>query len=182
MFVIPYESKEDNSNDLSIEYGVHGQKVRLDKSLEKDAIEKIRLILAAHDEKIKRGEEERRKSEEKVKTGLSKYIEDVFTNLKESEKRNKKFAFWLYLVSIVSLIATIVIAVIFVANRDWQTENIGYMIAYGDDLVGAELPDGTHSEEFPAIKQRYFDIAKEFSKMLKTVINCQLEELLCKSN
>ena len=38
MFVIPYESKEDNSNDLSIEYGVHGQKVRLDKSLEKDAI------------------------------------------------------------------------------------------------------------------------------------------------
>ena len=131
MFVIPYESKEDNSNDLSIEYGVHGQKVRLDKSLEKDAIEKIRLILAAHDEKIKRGEEERRKSEEKVKTGLSKYIEDVFTNLKESEKRNKKFAFWLYLVSIVSLIATIVIAVIFVANRDWQTENIGYMIAYG---------------------------------------------------
>ena len=57
MFVIPYESKEDNSNDLSIEYGVHGQKVRLDKSLEKDAIEKIRLILAAHDEKIKRGEE-----------------------------------------------------------------------------------------------------------------------------
>ena len=46
MFVIPYESKEDNSNDLSIEYGVHGQKVRLDKSLEKDAIEKIRLILA----------------------------------------------------------------------------------------------------------------------------------------
>lgn len=316
MFVIPYESKEDNSNDLSIEYGVHGQKVRLDKSLEKDAIEKIRLILAAHDEKIKRGEEERRKSEEKVKTGLSKYIEDVFTNLKESEKRNKKFAFWLYLVSIVSLIATIVIAVIFVANRDWQTENIGYMIAYGvtclfiiiilislskllftlaksfmveaircsdrihaisfgkffldaygaeasreevlkafsswnidsrlyelilnwhkydsaqrgdtaeeiafyrllnlfmddsgryeiakplldkcyieelevkktegekllNDLVGAELPDGTHSEEFPAIKQRYFDIAKEFSKMLKTVINCQLEELLCKSN
>lgn len=51
-----------------------------------------------------------------------------------------------------------------------------------NDLVGAELPDGTHSEEFPAIKQRYFDIAKEFSKMLKTVINCQLEELLCKSN
>lgn len=51
-----------------------------------------------------------------------------------------------------------------------------------NDLVGTELPDGTHSEEFPAIKKRYFDIAKEFSKMLKTVINCQLEELLCKSN
>ena len=109
--VIPYENKDDNSNELSIEYGVHGAKVRLDKSIEKDAIEKIRLIL--------------------VKTGLSKYIEDVFTNLKESEKRNKKFAFWLYLVSIISLITTIVIAVIFAANRDWKKANIEYMVTYG---------------------------------------------------
>ena len=129
--VIPYENEKDNSNNLSIEYSAHGAKVKLDKSLEKDAIEKIRLILAAHNEKIKQDEQERRKSEEKVKTGLSKYIEDVFTNLKESEKRNKKFAFWLYLVSIISLLTTIIIAFIFVANRDWQTANIEYMIAYG---------------------------------------------------
>lgn len=93
--VIPYDNEKDNSNDLSIEYNALGAKVKLDKLLEKDAIEKIRLILAAHDEKIKQDEQERRKSEEKVKTGLSKYIEDVFTNLKESEKKNKKFAFWL---------------------------------------------------------------------------------------
>ena len=124
--VIPYEN-----GNLSIEYSMYGPKVKLDKSLEEDAIEKIRLILAAHDEKIKQNEEEQRKSEEKVKTGLSNYIKDVFANLKESEKRNKKFAFWLYLVSIISLIATIVIAVAFVVNRDWQTLNVEYMIAYG---------------------------------------------------
>lgn len=129
--VIPYENEKDNSNDSSIKYDVYGPKIKLDKSLEEDAIEKIRLILAAHDEKIKQSEEEQRKTEEKVKTGLSNYIEDVFTNLKESEKRNKKFAFWLYLVSIISLIATIVIAVAFVVNRDWQTANVEYMIAYG---------------------------------------------------
>lgn len=129
--VIPYENEKDNSNDLSIKYNSYGPIIKLDKSLEEDAIEKIRLILAAHDEKIKQSEEEQRKSEEKVKTGLSNYIEDVFTNLKESEKRNKKFAFWLYFVSIISLIATIVIAVIFVVNRDWQTANVEYMIAYG---------------------------------------------------
>ena len=99
--------------------------------MEEDAIEKIRLIRAAHDEKIKQSEEEQRKSEEKVKTGLSNYIEDVFINLKKSEKRNQKFAFWLYFVSIISLIATIVIAVIFVVNRDLQTANVEYMIAYG---------------------------------------------------
>lgn len=49
-----------------------------------------------------------------------------------------------------------------------------------NDLVEVETADGTHSEEFSAIKQKYFDIAQEFSKMLKTVINCQLEELLNK--
>lgn len=129
--VIPYENEKSNSDNLSIEYSVHGSKVKLDKSLEEDAIEKIRLILAAHDEKIKQDEQERRKSEEKVKTGLSKYIEDVFVNLKESEKRNKKFAFWLYLVSILSLIATIAIAISFTMNKDWQTANVEYMIAYG---------------------------------------------------
>lgn len=31
--VIPYENEKDDSNDLSIEYSVHGAKVKLDKSL-----------------------------------------------------------------------------------------------------------------------------------------------------
>lgn len=50
------------------------------------------------------------------------------------------------------------------------------------DLVGAESPDGTHSEEFPTIKQMYFDIGKEFDDMLKMAINSQLEELLNKNS
>lgn len=50
------------------------------------------------------------------------------------------------------------------------------------DLIGAETPDGTHSKEFPIIKQRYFEIAKEFDEMMKRVINCQLEELLRKAS
>ncbi len=49
------------------------------------------------------------------------------------------------------------------------------------ELVSAEAPDGTHSDEFSTIKQRYFDIAKEFNEMLKAAINSQLEELLGKS-
>lgn len=51
-----------------------------------------------------------------------------------------------------------------------------------NDLIGAESLDGTHSKEFPIIKQRYFEIAKEFDEMLKRVINCQLEELLRKAS
>lgn len=127
--VVPYENEKNN--DSSVEYNAHGAKIKLDKALEKDAIEKIRLILAAHDEKIKQDEQERKKSEEKVKTGLSKYIDDVFINLKESEKRNKRFAFWLYLISITSLITTIVIAVIFFVREKLYTDDIASVIIYG---------------------------------------------------
>lgn len=49
-------------------------------------------------------------------------------------------------------------------------------------LVEAEAPDGTHSKEFPTIKQQYFESGSEFSKMLKETINSQLELLLRKSN
>lgn len=58
-------TKRTIGNDLSIEYSVHGAKVKLDKSLEKDAIEKIRLILAAHDEKIKQDEQEKENPKKK---------------------------------------------------------------------------------------------------------------------
>lgn len=51
-----------------------------------------------------------------------------------------------------------------------------------DDLVKAEALDGTHSEDFPIIKERYFKSGADFSKMLKQVINTQLEVLLGKSN
>lgn len=63
--VIPYENEKDNSNYLSIKYDVHGAKIKLDKLLEEDAIEKIRLILAAHDEKIKQSEEEQKNLKKK---------------------------------------------------------------------------------------------------------------------
>ena len=49
-------------------------------------------------------------------------------------------------------------------------------------LVGAETPDGKHSEDFPVIKQKYFDNGIEFSEMLKETINCQIKLLLEKSS
>ena len=50
-----------------------------------------------------------------------------------------------------------------------------------NDLVDAEAQDGTHSEEFPAIRQSYYDNAIEFSKILREAINSQLEILLGQS-
>lgn len=126
--VVPYENEKDNN--LSVEYNLNGTKIKLDKSLEKDAIEKIRLILAAHEEKIKKDEQERKASEERVKTGLSNYIDGVFVNLKENEKRNKRFAFWLYSISIVFLMTTIFIAVLFFRKETQYTDNMTVLLVY----------------------------------------------------
>jgi hypothetical protein len=51
-----------------------------------------------------------------------------------------------------------------------------------DNLVQSETPsdDGTHSEDFQIIKEKYFKSGTEFSKMLKQAINNQLEVLLGK--
>lgn len=122
--VIPYDN---DSNSHTSEKN----RKPLDRELEKSTIEKIRLLIAAHDEKIKTEEQEKKHTEEKVKTGLSKYIDGVFDNLKSSEKRNKRFAFWLYLVSIISLIATIVIAAIFVSSKQAYSAEIVNVILYG---------------------------------------------------
>lgn len=127
--VVPYEDEKHNNS--SAEYNLQEAKIKLDKPLEKDAIEKIRLILAAHEEKIKKDEQERKASEEKVKTGLSNYIDDVFANLKESEKRNKRFAFWLYFISIICLITTIFIAVLLFIKEIPYTDNMTVLIIYG---------------------------------------------------
>ena len=51
-----------------------------------------------------------------------------------------------------------------------------------EQLVSAESPDGTHSKDFSSIKDRYFSVGSEFSKMLKSAVNQQLDTLLRKSN
>lgn len=50
-----------------------------------------------------------------------------------------------------------------------------------EDLVEAELPSGTHTEDFQSIKEKYFKGAEEFSELLKSAINSQLESLLRKT-
>lgn len=51
-----------------------------------------------------------------------------------------------------------------------------------NDLVKAEAPDGTHSKDFPIIREKYFASGMEFSELLKNAINSQLESLIRKSN
>ena len=128
---IPYQGEDDKKRK---ENEFDEIKQKLDKSAVKNAVEKIRLILAAHNEKLQQNEKERKISEEKVKTGLSKYIDDVFVLLKKNEKRNKQYAFWLYMVSILSLLASILIAILFMLNEK-QYENITTLLVYGASSI-----------------------------------------------
>lgn len=50
------------------------------------------------------------------------------------------------------------------------------------DLIDAESPDGTRSDEFPTIRKMYFKIGMEFNEMLKIAINNQLDKLLNKNS
>lgn len=47
-----------------------------------------------------------------------------------------------------------------------------------NSFIETEAPDGTHSEDYFDIKQKYFDISINFSEKLKASINRQLEELI----
>ena len=49
-------------------------------------------------------------------------------------------------------------------------------------LINAEKPDGTHSEQYPKIRDMYFKGGEEFSELLKETINNQMELLLNKDN
>lgn len=123
--VIPYEGEvSNNSKDIDANIVKH----KLDKSSEKNVVEQIRLILAAHYEKLQQDKQAQQQSEEKVKTGLSKYIDGVFEKLKENEIRNKHFAFWLYLVSIVSLMLTIIIALFFLVTYKQYSDSVTLIV------------------------------------------------------
>ncbi len=45
-------------------------------------------------------------------------------------------------------------------------------------LVAAEKEDGTHTDQFPNIRDAYFNASKDFDELLKNSINTQLETLL----
>lgn len=49
-------------------------------------------------------------------------------------------------------------------------------------LVEAESSDDMHTEDFQNIKEKYFKSGEEFSELLKSTINSQLESLLRKSD
>ena len=105
-------------------------------SLSDDALDKVinQIRFGIELYKTKRDKEagDRAKKHEesvtRIKSGISRYIDDVFHNLREEEKRNKRYAFSLYLISIISLVFS-VSAVIFFSRKNPDLHT-GYELWY----------------------------------------------------
>lgn len=122
---VPYMSEINNRSLQGYDSKVYNKTLNFPN--EKEAIEKIRFILSVHAGQIKQEIQEKKESEIKVKEGLSKYIKDVFVTLKQSEKRNRAFALWLYLISVLSMISVIAVLV-FAVNKQLQGSTIEHLI------------------------------------------------------
>lgn len=117
--VIPYETDTDNE----VEYSKYGPKVkgsdtandrvRLDKEIEKKTISQIRLIVAAHQEKIDNEAASKKAAEEKVQGKLSEYLQETLTTLKINKIKNQWLAYIFYFLSVIPLGVAIVMTLKF---------------------------------------------------------------------
>lgn len=80
-----------------------------DEIPEKD-YEKISLGIKSYQLAKAQDEKEQKEKEEKVQTGLSNYLNDTMTRLKENEARNMILSYVLYVLSLAPLAVSIVIA------------------------------------------------------------------------
>jgi hypothetical protein len=126
--VIPSTNNTQYYDNVDIHYSIFGPSIG---SSINNAIDKIRLILAAHDEKLRKAQQEKEQSEAKVKTGLTRYIDNVFKTLQENERRNKRFAYGLYLLSAVALIGILITIVLRSTSIDILNVPIERLIVYG---------------------------------------------------
>lgn len=99
---------------------------------ERHAIEEIKTMVVSHEEKCKIEKQEKEQSEQKMKIGLSNYMRDVFSNLSDEKKMNKKIAVGLYAGSGVPLLFMIVLTLIlfFYAYHFKETDSSNIII-YG---------------------------------------------------
>ena len=107
----------------------------MDKSVEANAIEKIKLALAMSEKNKKIEAEKAEEKIEQVKAADSSHIDKVVKKLEDSEKANKRYAFCLYVTSIVPMIATIWIFARFILREDLRDMTIEYVLTYGIVLL-----------------------------------------------
>lgn len=105
--VIPYETEVERDSNAKT------SSAWLDKEIEKKTIAQVRLIVAAHQEKIDDEAASKRAAEEKVQTKLSEYLKDTLVSLKTNKTKNQITAYIFYFLSIIPVGVAIIVALNF---------------------------------------------------------------------
>ena len=106
--------------DAIVPYALEGvQFVRVtDARQYEEAASTVLTRLAAHEAKKQQEATEQRESAQRLERGIKTHVEEILENLKSRENRNKCYALWLYLSSLLVLALVVAPAALFLARNN----------------------------------------------------------------
>ena len=87
--------------------------------------------LAAHEAKKQQEATEQRESAQRLERGIKTHVEEILENLKSREKRNKCYALWLYLSSLLVLALVVAPAALFLARNNLVDMELERLLGLG---------------------------------------------------
>ena len=104
------------------------QYISIENSTQLEYIDPLLFALNTYDAKRKKKQEKEQKAEERRDKNFQSFIEPVIERLKESETKNKRIAYKLYVLSAFILILPIIVAIIFLCRTDTFNGEHGSLI------------------------------------------------------
>lgn len=87
--------------------------------------------LAAHEAKKQQEATEQRESAQRLERGIKTHVEEILENLKDREKRNKRYALWLYASSVLVLAFVVAFATLFLARNSLADLELERLLVLG---------------------------------------------------
>lgn len=87
--------------------------------------------LAAHEAKKQQEATEQRESVQRLERGIKTHVEEILENLKDREKRNKRYALWLYASSVLILAFVVAFATLFLARNSLADLELERLLVLG---------------------------------------------------
>lgn len=96
-----------------------------------EAASTVLTRLAAHEAKKQQEATEQRESAQRLERGIKTHVEEILENLKSREKRNKCYALWLYLSSLLVLALVVAPAALFLARNNLVDMELERLLGLG---------------------------------------------------
>lgn len=96
-----------------------------------EAASTVLYHLAAHEAKQQQEATQQREAAQRLERGIKTHVEEVLENLKGREKRNKRYAFWLYACSLLMLAAVVVFAALLLSRNSLAELELERLIVLG---------------------------------------------------